>query len=99
MKWRFDVCNDTHTNNIIKTCQCSKSVLDKFKECYAELYNSAESSDEMVEIKDTLENIINDNLLQSEFEISKVTNVIVNQAIIKTLELSDEFAKNCMQKD
>ena len=56
-------------------------VLEKFKECYATLYNSAESRDEMIGIKDTLENIISNNLLQSEFEISKVSSAIVNQAI------------------
>jgi len=28
-----------------------------------------------------------------------IERMIVNQATIKTLELSDEFAKNCIQKD
>ena len=56
-------------------------ILDKFRECYASLYNSAESGEEMNMIKDTLEKVIGDNVALSEIEVSKVTTSIVYEAI------------------
>ena len=53
------------------------TVLDKFRECYEELYNSANTSDVMNTIKQRLEEKINISSLE---EVSKITGDIVKQA-------------------
>ena len=47
-----------------------ESILDKFRECYEDLYNSADTSDAMTAIKERLEELINVNSL---VEVTKIT--------------------------
>ena len=53
------------------------SILERFKECYQTLFNSAETVEAMVNIKYKLEQLINVN---SAREVEKVTADIVKQA-------------------
>ena len=57
--------------------------MDKFKECYEKLYNSAPTSDAMIVIKENMTNLISDNIHASEVEINKITPEVVKFAAIK----------------
>ena len=61
------------------------SILERFKECYEELYNSAGSDDAMTNIKAKLENIVNEDILDSKQEIEKVTSDVVKEACSRML--------------
>ena len=61
------------------------SILERFKECYEELYNSAGSDDAMTTIKAKLEDIINDDILNATHEIEKVTWEVVKTACSRML--------------
>ena len=56
------------------------SILERFKECYENLFNSAGTEDAMVNIKVKLEELINDNSVR---EVEKVTADVVKQACSK----------------
>ena len=56
------------------------SILDRFKECYEELYNSAGTEQAMATIREGLQNKIFDSKLQGQAEVQKVTGAIVKQA-------------------
>ena len=53
------------------------SILDKFKDCYKDLYNSAGTSAAMVDIKKRLEQLIN---VSSAGEVAKITGEVVKLA-------------------
>ena len=53
------------------------TILDKFRECYEDLYNSAGTETAMVAIKEKLQLLINSNALE---EIAKVTGDVVKEA-------------------
>ena len=61
------------------------SILERFKECYEELYNAAGSDDAMTNIKAKLENIVNEDILDSKQEIEKVTSDVVKEACSRML--------------
>ena len=54
-----------------------EDILEKFKECYEELYNSASTNQAMVDIKEKLEKMIN---MTSMKEVEKITGKIVKDA-------------------
>ena len=56
------------------------SILERFRECYKGLFNSAGSEDAMVEIKSKLEEMINENSVK---EVKKVTAQVVKTACCK----------------
>ena len=56
------------------------TILDRFRECYEELYNSAGTQHAMNIIKENLKNIIQGNRDQSVKEIQKVTGKLVKEA-------------------
>ena len=56
------------------------SILERFRECYENLFNSAGTEDAMVNIKFKLEELINDNSVR---EVEKVTADVVKQACSK----------------
>ena len=60
-------------------------ILPKFKECYEELYNSAESEDATALIKVKLENMVNSDTPGSIHEIQKVTGRVVKEACKRML--------------
>ena len=53
------------------------TILDKFRECYEDLYNSAGTETAMVAIKEKLQHLINSDSLE---EIGKVTGEVVKEA-------------------
>ena len=60
-------------------------ILQKFKECYEELYNSAESEDATALIKVKLENMVKSDTPGSIHEIQKVTGRVVKEACSRML--------------
>ena len=56
------------------------SILERFRECYEELYNSAGTEQAMDMIKAKLQNVIQENTLPALREIGKVTGKLVKQA-------------------
>ena len=61
------------------------TILDCFRECYEELYNSAGSEDAMVTIKEELNKLITDQACVAAGEVGKVTGKIVKQACSRML--------------
>ena len=57
--------------------QGHKEILDKFRQVYSELYNSAESTDAMTEIKRKLQGLIGHD---SVTEVNKVTGDVLKEA-------------------
>ena len=57
-----------------------ETILDRFRECYEQLYNSAGTEDAMSAIKEKLEQMIGANTGASTREIDKVTWQVVKQA-------------------
>ena len=55
-------------------------ILDRFKECYEQLYNSAGTEDAMATIKEHLSEVIKNSPAQSALEVDKVTAKIVKEA-------------------
>ena len=55
-------------------------ILDKFRECYSELFNSADTSVEMLDVKSKIENIIQNNLNVSCMEAEKITPAAIKDA-------------------
>ena len=53
------------------------TILEKFKECYEELYNSAGTEDGMTAIKEKLQGLIDEN---SGAEVERITGQLVKQA-------------------
>ena len=58
-------------------------ILDKFRECYADLYNSADASEEMSKIKFEIDQKINGCFSKSLEEAKKITPSIVKNAAIR----------------
>jgi hypothetical protein len=56
------------------------SILERFRECYEELYNSAGTEHAMHIIKEQLQNLVSSNPLSAMKEVEKVTGEIVKQA-------------------
>ena len=56
------------------------SILDKFKECYEKLYNSAVTEDAIDTIKTKLKKVISENKINAAREVQKVTGLVVKQA-------------------
>ena len=56
------------------------TILDRFRECYEHLYNSAGTEDAMTVIKERLEQVINVNAGASMREVEMVTWQVVKQA-------------------
>ena len=54
-----------------------ESILEMFRDCYSDLYNSAATVEAMVNIKNKLQDLITDNSLR---EVEKVTGGLVKQA-------------------
>ena len=61
------------------------SILERFRECYENLYNSAGTEKAMETIKAKLNNLIQDNSIPSLMEIGKVTGKLVKQACSRML--------------
>ena len=61
------------------------TILERFKECYEELYNSAGSENAMDIMKAKLEQIVKDDVLGSTHEIQKVTGQVVKEACRRML--------------
>ena len=70
-------CNGQTVPDSLEGKVTHDSILDKFRECYAELYNSACTSNAMTDIKRRLEVLIN---ASSVVEVAKITGQIVKQA-------------------
>ena len=66
--------NDTHD-----------AILERFRECYEELYNSAGTEDAMKMMKTQLQNTVKENTLNARSEVGKVTGKIVKQACRRML--------------
>ena len=60
-------------------------ILERFKECYEELYNSAGSEDAMITIKLKLEQLIKESTDSSANEAEKVTGQVVKEACSRML--------------
>ena len=56
-------------------------IIEKFRECYEKLYNSAETSGEMFKIKSELDKKIKENCVVSRSEISKITPLVIKEAV------------------
>ena len=56
------------------------SILDKFKEVYETLYNSADTSNAMIVVKEKLQTLIDHNSIE---EVAKITGKIVKDACAK----------------
>ena len=56
------------------------TILDRFRECYEQLYNSAGTEDAMTDIKKSPEEVIKANTGASLKEVDKVTWQVVKQA-------------------
>ena len=54
-----------------------ETILDRFRECYEELYNSAGSEDAMATIKEELQKLISDQAFNAAGEVGKITGKIV----------------------
>lgn len=61
------------------------SILDRFRECYEQLYNSAGTGDAMAIIKEKLANLVQGNSAQSLKEVHKVTGKLVKEACSRML--------------
>ena len=61
------------------------SILERFRECYEELYNSAGTEHAMDIIKEKLQNILKENNHESVKEVNKVTGKLVKQACSRML--------------
>ena len=57
-----------------------ENILNKFKEVYQELYNSADTSAAMITIKEKLSTLIDDD---STVEVNKITSEVVKKACTK----------------
>ena len=72
-------------------------ILDKFREVYETLYNSADTSDAMKVIKEKLETMIGQNSLE---EVDKITGNIVKQACAKIkpgkMDVSGGYTSDCL---
>ena len=62
------------------------SILDRFRECYEELYNSAGTEHAMNIIKQKLHTLIQENSQQSVNEVKKVTGKLVKEACCRMLQ-------------
>ena len=56
------------------------NILNKFKEVYEDLYNSADTSDAMIAIKEKLNTLIDHD---SALEVNKITSAVVKKACVK----------------
>ena len=56
------------------------TILDRFRECYEELYNSAGSEHAMASLKEKLHKVISEQTHQSIWEVQKVTGKVVKAA-------------------
>ena len=61
------------------------TILERFRECYEELYNSAGTEAAMDTIKDKLKTLISENKRGSVQELKKITGKVVKQACAKML--------------
>ena len=59
------------------------SILERFRECYEELYNSAGTEVAMASIRNKLQSFIRENNINGQADIQKVTGSIVKQACSK----------------
>ena len=57
-----------------------EDIVEKFRECYAELYNSADTSQEMFNIKRDIHKIISLSKDDSYYEVMKITPFVVKDA-------------------
>ena len=75
---------NTHSGQTVPTCLEGKvtpvTVLEKFKECYELLYNSAGTQQTMAIIKQRVQELINHS---STIEIQKVTGKVVKAACMR----------------
>ena len=56
-------------------------ILNKFKQCYESLYNSAPTKDAMANLKCKIQNLISYDKISAEKEVSKITPSVVKDAI------------------
>ena len=56
------------------------TILDRFRECYEELYNSAGSEHAIASLKEKLHKVISEQTHQSIWEVQKVTGKVVKAA-------------------
>ena len=62
-----------------------ENILDRFRECYEELYNSAGTEHAMVNVKEKLKSLIQGNTFQSANKVQKVTGKLVKEACSRML--------------
>ena len=72
--------------------------LEKFRECYSELYNSADTSKEMMNIKEKVNQIIDYNRELSYFEVRKITPSVVKDAV-KMMKPQKTDVSGCYSSD
>ena len=75
-----------------------ESILEKFRECYSELYNSAGTSKEMVVIKSEIDKLINLSRNESYYEVKKITPNVVKDAA-KLLKPNKTDVSGCYTSD
>ena len=72
-----------------------ESILEVFRNCYSELYNSASTVDAMTDIKNKLQGLITDNSFR---EVNKVTGEVVKQACSRMkpgkLDVTGSYSSN-----
>ena len=56
-------------------------ILNKFKECYESLYNSAPTKDVMIDLNHQVKSLIESDVLSSKFEVEKNSSAVVKDAI------------------
>ena len=69
--------NSQSVPNCLEGKVTHETILDKFRQCYQELYNSAGTEPAMFNIKEKIQALINPD---DEHEVSKVTAEVVKEA-------------------
>ena len=62
-----------------------EGIVEKFRECYSELYNSADTTKEMMNIKEKVNQIIDNNRDLSYVEVRKINPSVVKDAVRKPM--------------
>ena len=75
-----------------------EGIVEKFRECYSELYNSADTSKEMMNIKEKVNQIIDHNRELSYSEVRKITPSVVKDAV-KMMKPQKTDVSGCYSSD
>ena len=87
-------CPDTFEGKVTQ-----EDIVGKFRECYSELYNSAERLEEMEGLKDHIKTLIRTNSNASLCEVNRVNPCIIRQAMemmkLEKTDVSQQYTSDC----